>query len=288
MCSPKGRQQSLVPEGVRVMLLCGFGNPIPRNLCWMPREQSLSHLKDIFMHGRGHPTMVRYFENLFNDQKNAAPKTAAAPVMNGHPSPTMNPIFSPRVPYQRISVITIMYATTESRPAAKLLANTICLHNSTPLFLTPAPRLPWATDSIRQKHTGSLQPLQPKQFNRYKSRRKTNAIKPLQAKIETMLHRSASNLVVTCEGVCVRVKNNNDVSADPKRANSPALVRLLSDYQDATEQYRVIVGYLKAAIEVLPKAECQLLLEFAEIAKNHCEQIHRDIGARLGAHRKSA
>jgi hypothetical protein len=70
---------------------------------------------------------------------------------------------------------------------------------------------------------------------------------------------------VTREGVCVRVKNN-DVSADPKPASTPALIRLLSDYHAATEQYGVIVGYLKAAIEVLPKAECQLLLEFAEIA----------------------
>jgi hypothetical protein len=81
---------------------------------------------------------------------------------------------------------------------------------------------------------------------------------------------------------------NNGVSADPKPASSPALVRLLSDYHAATEQYGVIVGYLKTAIEVLPQAECQLLLEFAEIAKNHCERIHRDIGDRLGAHRKSA
>ena len=55
-----------------------------------------------------------------------------------------------------------------------------------------------------------------------------------------------------------------------------------------SEQYGVIVGYLKAAIEVLPKAECQLLLEFAEIAKNHCEQLHRTIGERLSSSRKSA
>ena len=82
----------------------------------------------------------------------------------------------------------------------------------------------------------------------------------------------------------MRVKNT-DLS---EPASSPALVQLLNDYQAATEQYRVIVGYLKAAIEVLPKAECQLLLEFAEIAKNHCERLHRAIGERLGSHRKSA
>jgi hypothetical protein len=86
----------------------------------------------------------------------------------------------------------------------------------------------------------------------------------------------------------VRVKNTDVRALDPKPASSPALVRLFNDYQAATEQYGVIVRYLKAAIEVLPKAECELLLEFAEIAKNHCEQIHRDIGDRLGAHRKTA
>jgi hypothetical protein len=86
----------------------------------------------------------------------------------------------------------------------------------------------------------------------------------------------------------VRVKQTG-LSADyPKPARSRALVRLLNDYHAATEQYGVIVGYLKGAVEVLPKAECQLLLEFAEIAKNHCERLHLTIGERLGAHRKSA
>jgi hypothetical protein len=62
----------------------------------------------------------------------------------------------------------------------------------------------------------------------------------------------------------------------------------LNDYHAATEQYGIIVGYLKVAVEALPKDECQLLLEFAEIAKNRCERIHREIGDRLGAQRKSA
>jgi len=86
----------------------------------------------------------------------------------------------------------------------------------------------------------------------------------------------------------VRVKSTDVPAVHPKPASSPALVRLFSDYHAATEQYGVIVGYLKAAIEVLPKAECELLLEFAEIAKNHCERMHRTIGARLTTHRKSA
>ena len=86
----------------------------------------------------------------------------------------------------------------------------------------------------------------------------------------------------------MRVENEASSAVDSKPASSPALVRLLNDYQAATEQYRVIVGYLMAAIEVLPKAECQLLLEFAEAAKKHCERLHRTIGDRLGTHRKSA
>ena len=86
----------------------------------------------------------------------------------------------------------------------------------------------------------------------------------------------------------MRVNNTDPSGVDAKPASSPALVRLLSDYHDATEQYGVIVGYLKVAIEVLPKAECQLLLEFVEIAKNHCERLHRAIGDSLRSHRKSA
>lgn len=62
----------------------------------------------------------------------------------------------------------------------------------------------------------------------------------------------------------------------------------MNDYQAATEQYNVIVRYLKAAIEILPKAECQLLLEFTEIAKGHCERLHKEIEKRLGIDRKSA
>ena len=86
----------------------------------------------------------------------------------------------------------------------------------------------------------------------------------------------------------MRVQKTGPSADYPKPARSRALVRLLNDYYAATEQYGVIVGYLKAAIEVLPKAECQLLLEFAEIAKNHCEQLHRTIGERLSSSRKSA
>ena len=63
---------------------------------------------------------------------------------------------------------------------------------------------------------------------------------------------------------------------------------MVKDYQTATEQYNVIVRYLRAAIEVLPKPECQLLLEFAEIEKDHCERLHQEIQERLKADRRGA
>jgi hypothetical protein len=63
------------------------------------------------------------------------------------------------------------------------------------------------------------------------------------------------------KAVPVRV---NGSPASRKPATSPQLARLLNEYDSATVQYGVIVRYLKAAIEILPKAECQLLLEFAE------------------------
>jgi len=66
-----------------------------------------------------------------------------------------------------------------------------------------------------------------------------------------------------------------------KPATSDKLTRMLKDYQTATDQYGVIVRYLKAAIEVLPKPECQLLLEFAETAKNHCGRLRRVIKRQL-------
>jgi len=71
-------------------------------------------------------------------------------------------------------------------------------------------------------------------------------------------------------------------------AKSRKLAELVKDYKSATEQYSVIVGYLKAAMQVLPKPECQLLLEFAEIEKNHCERLHREIHDRLATDRRGA
>ena len=66
-----------------------------------------------------------------------------------------------------------------------------------------------------------------------------------------------------------------------RATKTPALAELARDYLTATEQYGVIVRYLKAAIDVLPKPECQLLLEFAEIEKTHCERLHAELQDRL-------
>jgi hypothetical protein len=73
------------------------------------------------------------------------------------------------------------------------------------------------------------------------------------------------------------------------RANkSPELAQLIKDDRTATEQYSVIVGYLKVAMEVLTKTECQVLLEFAEIEKNRCERLHQEIRERLAKDRVGA
>jgi hypothetical protein len=53
---------------------------------------------------------------------------------------------------------------------------------------------------------------------------------------------------------------------DPRRAG--ALKR-------ANAEHKVLVRYLQAAVGVLPKAECQLLLDFAEIAKGKSERLRR-------------
>jgi hypothetical protein len=87
------------------------------------------------------------------------------------------------------------------------------------------------------------------------------------------------------KAVSMRVKT---VAKRSPAAKAPNLAELVRDYQKATEQYGVIVRYLNAAMEVLTKPECQLLLEFAEIEKNHCERLHREIYDRLEMERLGA
>jgi hypothetical protein len=66
------------------------------------------------------------------------------------------------------------------------------------------------------------------------------------------------------------------------------LAELVTDYQKATEQYGVIVRYPRVAMEVLPRPDCQLLLEFAEIEKTRCERLHQEIHDRLAKDRVGA
>jgi hypothetical protein len=87
------------------------------------------------------------------------------------------------------------------------------------------------------------------------------------------------------KAVSMRVKT---VAKCSPAAKAPNLAELLKDYQTATEQYGVIVRYLRAAMEILTKPECQLLLDFAEIEKNHCERLHREIYDRLEMERLGA
>jgi hypothetical protein len=71
-------------------------------------------------------------------------------------------------------------------------------------------------------------------------------------------------------------------------AKAPNLAELVTDYQKATDQYGVIVRYLRGAMEILTKPECQLLLDFAEIEKIHCERLHWEIYDRLEMERLGA
>src|ERR1700676_3147480 len=48
-----------------------------------------------------------------------------------------------------------------------------------------------------------------------------------------------------------------------------------SSLKRANAEHKALVRYLQTAVGVLPKAECQLLLEFAEIAKQTCERLRR-------------
>jgi ERCC4-type nuclease len=87
------------------------------------------------------------------------------------------------------------------------------------------------------------------------------------------------------KAVSLRVKKVRTCSPATK---SPLLAELVRDYEKATEQYGVIVRDLRGAMEVLKKPECQLLLEFAEIEKKHCERLHREIQDRLATDRRGA
>src|SRR5260370_9539231 len=66
--------------------------------------------------------------------------------------------------------------------------------------------------------------------------------------------------------------------SSPRRrraASSTRSSRVASAYKSANTEYKALVRYLRTAVGVLPKAECQLLLKFAENAKRKCERLLR-------------
>jgi hypothetical protein len=85
--------------------------------------------------------------------------------------------------------------------------------------------------------------------------------------------------------VSIRVQNVRTCSLATKSSD---LAELLRDYEMATKQYSVIVQHVSAAMEVLTKPECQLLLDFAEIEKNLCDRLHWEIQNRLATDRIGA
>jgi hypothetical protein len=58
--------------------------------------------------------------------------------------------------------------------------------------------------------------------------------------------------------------------------------RLQKEYWEAVAEHQRITKYLKAATGVLPKARCDLLLEFAELAKRKYKRLQRAINRRTG------
>jgi hypothetical protein len=78
------------------------------------------------------------------------------------------------------------------------------------------------------------------------------------------------------------IKKSRTSPGGKSSATSSPTSQILKDYQTATEQYALIVRYLNAAVKVVSEPECQLLLDFAEIAKKHCERMHRMLKRQLG------
>ena len=62
----------------------------------------------------------------------------------------------------------------------------------------------------------------------------------------------------------------------------------LNEYKNAIAEYRRLVKYLKAATKELPKAECALLSEFAQISKSKCQRLRRGLDRPPIKHRSAA
>ena len=64
--------------------------------------------------------------------------------------------------------------------------------------------------------------------------------------------------------------------------------RALREYKDAVAERHLLANYLKAAIQVLPKAECELLSEFVQISKRKCQRLRKALDQKSGKHSSAA
>ncbi len=65
-------------------------------------------------------------------------------------------------------------------------------------------------------------------------------------------------------------RRSNRPLAKPARGSSAT-----NSLKAANAEHQALIRYIRAAVGILPKAECQLLMEFADIAKRKCEQLSR-------------
>jgi hypothetical protein len=63
---------------------------------------------------------------------------------------------------------------------------------------------------------------------------------------------------------------------------------LLRDYRNALAEHRRLAAYLKAAVNVLTQAECDLLAEFSELSKKKCQRLRRALGRQTAKQRSAA
>jgi hypothetical protein len=73
-----------------------------------------------------------------------------------------------------------------------------------------------------------------------------------------------------------------------KIANPVRKPRVLREYKDAVAEQRLLSSYLKAATRVLPKPECGLLAEFAQISKWKCQRLRKALDQKSSKHSSAA
>jgi len=64
--------------------------------------------------------------------------------------------------------------------------------------------------------------------------------------------------------------------------------RASREYKDAVTEHRLLAKYLEAAIQALPKAECELLSEFVQISQRKCQRLRKALDQKSGKHSSAA